>query len=128
MARMSKKILSVIVLMFFLISLFCICNLYSWGEKENNTVLSYPKLFYLEYVRNINAGTDFEHEAGRLLLQARRQFPQRVNSLRASIPDFGNATLEKASAPRELGVLCAMVFLTVIQYIYRTDGKKRCVN
>ncbi len=125
MAYTSKRILCVTLIMLFLFSMFCTGVPKGISGEACKQGITYPGLFCLEYVRNAQMGTDFEQKTGRLFLQTRRRIPQRANSLRVSAPDLGNAALKKTIAPRELGVLCMMVFLTVIIYIFRSDGKKR---
>ncbi len=125
MINTDKRILCSIIMMAFLFSMFCVGISDAKYEQENQSVLSYPGLLYLEYVKSINGGTGLEQETGRQLLQMRRKVSQRLNPFRILMPDLGSINPEKTNTPRTLGLLCTMVFLTIIIYIYRTDGKKR---
>ncbi len=128
MAQSAKKYLSLFLLLFVLFSLFVPGYQGNALPRESTNSLSCQGLLYLECLHSMAEGIRISGESTRHILQAESKTMQRMLSLRAPNPYMEGAARIKCYAPRELGVLCLMVFLTIIIYIFRTDGKKRTVN
>ncbi len=123
-----KRVLCVSLLALLFISLMFPSYQGNPATEWDGNFLSCQGLLYLECLRSVAEETGISGTPTRHILQSEPKSAQRMLSMRAPNPYLEGAARIKCMAPREIGVLCMMVFLTIIIYIYRTDGKKRFVN
>ncbi len=128
MAQSARKYMILLLLLFILFSLIFPGQQDGRVLEESDSFLSCPGILYLECLRPMTEGTGISGESTRHVLQAESKATQRMLSMRVPNPYLENAARVKCGTPREIGILCMMVFLTIIIYIFRTDGKKRFVN
>ena len=96
--------------------------------EHDGNFLSCHSLLYLECLRSMAEKTGISGASTRHALQSEPKSAQRMPSMRVSDPYLEGTARMKCIAPQEIGVLCMLVFLIIIIYIFRTDGKKRFVN
>ncbi len=124
----GRKFLSVALLLFVFFSLLFPAYQGNPALESNGKFLSYPGILYLEYLQLQTGGTGLAGEPSRHVLQSETRAAHRMLSMRAPDPFCDETVRVTCTGLREIGVLCMMVFLTIIVYIFRTDGKKRFVN
>lgn len=120
-----KKVFPLCIVLVLLISLVCpSCQLDSVSEIPDN-FLSCKNILYLERFCSVNElGLSGEGVSRHILQSLRRQTPKVIPfGIQSVLEDKVQAV--KIANCNTVEVIFLAVFMTIIIYIFRTDGKKR---
>lgn len=120
-----KKLFSVCIIVFLLLSLVCPSYQLDSVSEPTENFLSCKSLLYLERFCMVNELSLSGEGATRHMLQSlRRQTPKLIPlSLQSELED--KAQVIKIVNDYAVGVIFLIAFMMIIIYIFRTDGKKR---
>ncbi len=126
MKSCGKKVLPFILVMLLVISVICPSYQSDVVQESKQNILFGQSLLYLERLSSISNGSGiFEGGTTRHMLQSVRRQNQRILPFGLSLNIEKETGITYVVNNPCIALVFVMIFMVIICYIYKADGKKR---